>query len=66
MADQERTEIMVMLGRINEKLDTVVGNSADHEKRIRKLEGRGGRLWDILIGGVITGAVMLFYELSTK
>ena len=66
MADGERSEILVKLAVMDEKLDKALAQGCDHEARIRKLEGRGGRLWDILIGAILTGVVGLFIAWAMK
>lgn len=66
MADGERMEILVRLAQIDEKLDKALEQNADHECRVRKLEGRGGRLWDILIGAIITGAMAAVLKLVSN
>jgi len=66
MADGERSEILVKLAVMDEKLDKALSQGSDHEARIRKLEGRGGRWWDMLIGAVLTGIVGLFIAWAIK
>ena len=41
------------LERIETKLDTALGDIADHETRLRMLEGKGGKRWDALVGQII-------------
>jgi hypothetical protein len=45
------------LARMETKLDSALGNICDHEARLRKLEGRGGKLWEIAVAAVVSGAV---------
>jgi len=41
------------LERIETKLDAALTDISDHEKRLRSLEGKGGKRWDALITQVI-------------
>ena len=66
MAEGERSEILVKLAVMDEKLDKALAQGCDHEARIRKLEGRGGRLWDILVGALLTGIVGMIIVWATK
>ena len=41
------------LARIETKLDVALEDISDHEKRLRCLEGKGGKRWDALVGQII-------------
>ena len=42
------------LTRIEMKLDDVLKKSDDHEKRLRVIEGKGGKTWDTVVGQVVS------------
>lgn len=47
-------EMQVAIARIETKLDAALSDMRDHEKRLRSLEGKGGKRWESLVGQVIT------------
>ncbi len=42
-----------MLTRIETKLDIAIGRLDDHETRLRSLEGRAGKRWEMLLADCI-------------
>ena len=49
----ENSNTLEMLTRIETKLDIAIGQLEDHERRLRVLEGHGGRRWETLIAELI-------------
>lgn len=50
----------IAIARMETKLDSILENQQDHEERLRLLEGKSGRRWEVLIGqalSVVTAAV---------
>lgn len=68
MPDPSLNEIMQMLTRIETTLETVAQNAADHETRLRTLEGRSGARWDALMLSVLTTVIVgaVGYFLGTQ
>ncbi len=68
MSDPSLNEIMQMLTRMETTLETVAKNTADHETRLRTLEGRGGARWDALMLSVLTAVIVgaVGYFLGTQ
>ena len=64
MPEPNLNEVLQMLTRIETTLDTIAKNAADHETRLRKLEGRGAAHWDALmmsfLSALVVGAVGFF------
>ena len=64
MPEPDLSEIMRMLTRIETTLETVAKNAADHESRLRKLEGHSGARWDALasslLSALLVGAIGYF------
>lgn len=46
--------LKIAIARIETKLDSILDNQQDHEKRLRLLEGKSGRRWEALIGQAIS------------
>lgn len=57
MAETDVTKILIALGRIEEKVDSITTISSDHETRIRALEGKSGRKWDMVAIAAVTALV---------
>lgn len=58
MAEQSIAEIMAALARIEANVKTIAGNGADHERRIRALEGRSGKRWDAVSLSLLTAIIV--------
>ncbi len=52
------SEILQTLTRIETTLQTIAQNSADHEQRLRTLEGRGTARWDAVTLSVLTSIIV--------
>lgn len=54
-------EILIMVTEINTKLNHIVEQQEDHEKRLRSLEGKPGKRWESVtlevIIALLVGAV---------
>jgi hypothetical protein len=59
MAERTIGEIMEALARIETSVDSIALNSADHEARIRALEGKSGKRWDAVITTTIAAVITL-------
>ena len=57
MAGDQVQEILIALAEIKSKLDTALKQGADHEARLRSLEGKNGKRWDGLVSEVISVVV---------
>ena len=57
MAESDVQAILRELGVIQTKLDAVVESGKDHEKRLRLLEGAGGRRWDGAIMATVSAVI---------
>ena len=57
MAADQVQEILVALGRLETKVDTVLAVQADHEERLRVVEGKSGKRWEGLVTQVISVVV---------
>ena len=59
MAERTIGEVMEALARIETSVDSIVMNTADHEARIRVLEGKGDKRWDAVITTTIAAVITL-------
>lgn len=59
MAERTIGEVMEALARIETSVDSIVMNTADHEARIRVLEGKSGKRWDMAITTTIASLITL-------
>ena len=57
MAGDQVQEILIALAEIKSKLDTALTQGADHEARLRSLEGKNGKRWDGLVSQIISVVV---------
>ncbi len=60
MADDQVQAILRELAVIGQKLDTALEVQADHEKRLRSIEEKGGKRWETLMTQFITLAAAGF------
>ena len=58
MPDRNVSRIMQTLARMEITLNTIAQNSADHEQRLRVLEGRAGKRWDALTLSLLTSIAL--------
>lgn len=58
MPEQNVTQILQTLARMEATLNAIASSIADHEQRIRKLEGRGAKRWDALTLSAITSIIV--------
>lgn len=58
MAEKTVAEILEALARIETDVKTIAKNAADHETRLRALEGRSGRQMEQITVSVITAALV--------
>ncbi len=58
MPEPSLNEIVRMLTRMETTLEQIAAHAADHETRLRKLEGRGGARWDALTLSILTAIVV--------
>lgn len=64
MTATERDRLIVVEGKIDsliDKMEDFIATSKechiDHEKRIRALEGKPGKMWGVFTAAIITGVV---------
>lgn len=57
MAERDVQEILVKLERLDEKLQTIITQGADHECRIRTLESRPSKKWDTVVAALLSAVV---------
>ena len=58
MAEKTITEILEALARIETDVKTIAGNGADHEARLRALEGKSGKRMEQITVSVITAILV--------
>ncbi len=58
MAEKTVTEILEALARIETDVRTIARNAADHETRLRALEGRSGKRMEQITVSVITAVLV--------
>ena len=58
MAEKTITEILEALARIETELKTIAKNGADHESRLRALEGKSGKRMEQITVSVITAVLV--------
>lgn len=60
MAADQVQEILIALADIRSKLDTALTVQADHEERLRAVEGKSGKRWEALTTQIISLAAAGF------
>jgi hypothetical protein len=58
--EKEIGKMLQKLSAIEAKLDHALSQQADHEQRIRLLESKGGRRWEILVTQILTLLAAVF------
>ncbi len=58
MAEKTVTEILEALARIETDVRTIAKNAADHEARLRVLEGKSGKRMEQITVSVITAVLV--------
>lgn len=53
MATQDVQDILQELAAISTNMKTVLSRIEDHENRLRLIEGKGGKRWELVIGQVV-------------
>ncbi len=54
MAERDVQEILLKLERMDEKLQTIIAQGADHEERLRCIESRPAKKWDVVVTAVLS------------
>lgn len=57
MAERDVQEILIKLERLDEKLQTIITQGADHEKRLRAIENRPSKRWDSVVAALVSAVV---------
>ena len=53
MAAQDVQAILQELAAISTNMNTVLSRIEDHEIRLRQIEGKGGKRWELVVGQVV-------------
>ena len=54
MAEENVTQILVAIGQVSKQIEGIEKSIADHEGRLRVIEGQGGKKWDAIVSQFIT------------